>query len=102
MSAPVVEEIRSPTDDSETFKKEPIALDSELKAGPPVYDGADDDVPEDALIVTGADAANYLIPIRDDHDPSLTFRSIFLATALSGFQAAMHQIYNVSCLTVMI
>lgn len=48
------------------------------------------------IIVTGADAANYLLSLRDDHDPSLTFRSMFIGTLVSAFQAAMNQIYNVS------
>ncbi|WOO82729.1 Oligopeptide transporter 5 [Vanrija pseudolonga] len=46
------------------------------------------------IIVTGADAANYLLSLRDDHDPSLTFRSLFIGTLVSAFQAAMNQIYN--------
>lgn len=53
---------------------------------------------EDRIIVTGADAAKYLLPLRDDHESSLTFRSIFLATILSAFQACMYQIYSVSCI----
>ena len=47
------------------------------------------------IIVTGADAAAHLLPLRDDGDPALTFRGIVIATALSGFQAVMTQIYNV-------
>lgn len=49
-------------------------------------------------IITGEDASLYLLPIRDDHDPALTFRSIVLATGLSCFQAVMSQIYLV-CIT---
>ncbi|SMR48174.1 unnamed protein product [Zymoseptoria tritici ST99CH_1E4] len=50
----------------------------------------DDDT---AIIVTGTDAANHLLSLRDDKDPALTFRSIFLASILSSFQAVMTQIY---------
>ena len=51
---------------------------------------------DDAIIVTGADAAKHLLPLRDDLEPALTFRSLFLATILSAFQAVMNQIYYVS------
>jgi hypothetical protein len=51
---------------------------------------------DDVIIVTGADAAAHLIPLRDDFDPVLTFRSIILASGLACFQAVMNQIYQVS------
>lgn len=51
----------------------------------------------DAIIVTGTDVAKHLLPLRDDADPSLTFRSMVLATGLSGFQSVMNQIYQVCC-----
>lgn len=50
----------------------------------------------DVVIRTGADAAVHLLPLRDDFDSAVTFRSIVLATVLSGFQAVMTQIYSVS------
>lgn len=50
----------------------------------------------DHIIVTGHDAATHLLPLRDDSDSALTFRSLFLATILSAFQAVMTQIYNAS------
>lgn len=50
---------------------------------------------DDAIIITGADAALHLLPLRDDGEPALSFRSIFLATILSAFQAVMNQIYTV-------
>jgi hypothetical protein len=62
-----------------------------------------DDVADDndgdsgnAIIITGADAAIHLLPLRDDFDPVLTFRSIVLASGLACFQAVMNQIYQVS------
>jgi len=69
-------------------------LEPEIRAVLPSYDIADDDS-DHRIIVTGADAAAHLLPMRDDHDPSLTFRSIFLATILSAFQAVVYQIYQV-------
>lgn len=62
-----------------------------------VSSGGDTD-DEDKIIVTGADAANHLLSLRDDGQPALTFRSIVLASGLSAFQAAMSQIYSVSAL----
>lgn len=55
-----------------------------------------DDDDGDHIIITGADAATYLLPMRDDGESALTFRSIFIATCLSAFQAVMYQIYMVS------
>ncbi|KAJ5762483.1 uncharacterized protein N7511_005865 [Penicillium nucicola] len=49
---------------------------------------------ENAIIITGADAAQHLLPLRDDFDSVLTFRSIFLASGLACFQAVMYQIYQ--------
>ncbi|KAK2001328.1 OPT oligopeptide transporter [Colletotrichum falcatum] len=77
-------------------------LDSEIQTTPasPHSDGEshkhDDDGnnSDDAIIITGADASRHLLPLRDDFDPSLTFRSMFLATCLSAFQAVMSQIYT--------
>ena len=51
---------------------------------------------DDVIIITGADAAAHLLPLRDDGDSALTFRSLFLASCLSCFQAVMYQIYTVS------
>jgi hypothetical protein len=50
----------------------------------------------EVIIRTAKDAATHLLPMRDDFDPALTFRSIFLATGLAAFQAVMYQIYMVS------
>jgi len=36
----------------------------------------------EAIIITGSDAAKYLLPLRDDGDPVSTFRSFFLSTIL--------------------
>lgn len=54
-----------------------------------------DNASDDVIIITGADAAAHLLPLRDDREPSVTFRSLFLATCLSAFQAIMSQIYQV-------
>ncbi|OQE43112.1 hypothetical protein PENCOP_c003G05068 [Penicillium coprophilum] len=56
--------------------------------------GEDLDENPDAIIVTGADAALHLLPLRDDFDNVLTLRSIFLSSGLACFQAVMYQIYQ--------
>lgn len=92
----VHEKIAHAHGDEPGSKDEPYTVDE--KGAPPsssddIDRGSDTDR-EDAIIVTGADAAQHLLPLRDDFDPALTFRSIFLATCLSAFQAVMSQIYT--------
>ncbi|KXT14950.1 hypothetical protein AC579_4388 [Pseudocercospora musae] len=62
----------------------------------------EDFVDDNVIIITGEDAAAYLLPMRDDGDPAVTLRSLFLATGLSAFQAVMTQIYNFKPTTVSI
>lgn len=59
-------------------------------------DNGEETLDNEHVIVTGADAAAHLLSIRDDGDPSVTFRGLFLATCLAGFMAVLQQIYNVS------
>ena len=58
----------------------------------------DDPGTTDTIIVTGADVAANLIPMRDDHDTAITFRAIFLGSVFVAFSAGLGQIYNVSCI----
>ncbi|KAJ4007720.1 hypothetical protein NW752_010389 [Fusarium irregulare] len=68
------------------------ALDSEIL---PVERNDDSDSDsKDVIIVTGADASRHLLPMRDDHDSALTFRSLLLSSGLACFQAVMYQIYT--------
>lgn len=102
----VVVEGRTPTHEisdekvavGEVYSEKKGALDPEITVAPPLdsddYDEKDN-ASDDVIIVTGADASAHLIPLRDDGEPSLTFRSMFLATCLSAFQAVMSQIYQV-------
>lgn len=79
-----------------------LEVGTEINAVPatPPYDdedpGKESDSDDDVVIRTGALAAHHLLPMRDDKQSALTFRSIFLASGLSGFQAVMTQIYQVS------
>ncbi len=98
------EAVSVPSHDLALDEKIPLsAPDTEIEAASPPLDGRngggddkDDDAgSEDVIIITGADAAAHLLPLRDDGEPALTFRSLFLATCLSAFQAVMSQIYTV-------
>ncbi|KAK4243546.1 OPT oligopeptide transporter [Corynascus novoguineensis] len=84
-------------DDEKKAVKDGVPESPEIEAIPPAYDNesnqSKDDGSDDIRIVTGADAAAHLLPLRDDGGQALTFRSILLATILSAFQAVMYQIY---------
>ncbi len=104
VSAPhesIDEKIRITADNAGIHKVGKLVLDEVTEINPlstqDYVDNSDTDYStEDVIIVTGSDAAKYLLPMRDDHEPALTFRSLFLATVLSAFQAVMSQIYSVS------
>lgn len=70
--------------------------DDTKEVGTPPYDEGET---QEKIIVTGADAANHLLSLRDDGETTLTFRSIFLASVLAAFQAVMSIIYYVSWLS---
>lgn len=79
-------------------KKTPLGVVDITTAAVPEHDDnghEKDNGGREPIIVTGADAAAHLLPMRDDGDASLTFRSLFLASGLSAFQAVMSQIYMV-------
>ncbi|OSX63951.1 hypothetical protein POSPLADRAFT_1138543 [Postia placenta MAD-698-R-SB12] len=48
---------------------------------------------KEPVITSGEDVSRYLVDTRDDHDPALTFRSLFLGTIFAGLGAALCQIY---------
>ena len=81
-------------------KRKDGALDNEVIQTISPLDDSDnpekESLDEDHIIITGADAGTYLLSLRDDFVPALTFRSLFLASGLSAFQATMSQIYSVS------
>lgn len=85
------------TDEKSSLDKK-TAHDVDITAAP-VHEHEDghekDNDGKEPIIVTGADAAIHLLPMRDDGDAALTFRSLFLASGLSAFQAVMSQIYIV-------
>ncbi|KAG5962636.1 hypothetical protein E4U57_006887 [Claviceps arundinis] len=60
---------------------------------------SDDEDRLDSVIVTGYDAAQYLLSLRDDFEPALTFRSIVVASAWNAARAVMShsaRLYSVS------
>lgn len=86
------------TDEKSSLDKKSAAHDVDITAAPVADDGdghEKDNDGKEPVIVTGADAALHLLPMRDDGDAALTFRSLFLASGLSAFQAVMSQIYIV-------
>ena len=46
------------------------------------------------VITTGQDVSRFVVDIRDDEDPALTFRSMFLGTLFAGMGAALSQVSN--------
>lgn len=62
------------------------------------YDGDVLRVNGEVVIRTGADVSNFLLDIRDDEDPALTFRSIVLGTVFAGLGAALCQVSLLACL----
>lgn len=44
------------------------------------------------VITTGRDVSRYLVDARDDGDPPITFRSLFLGTVFAGLGASLYQV----------
>ena len=44
------------------------------------------------VINSGRDVSRYLVDLRDDQDPPITFRSIVLGTVIGGLGAALYQV----------
>jgi hypothetical protein len=59
------------------------------------YEGQKDGVTYvngEPVISSGADVSNFLLDVRDDGDPSITFRSLFLGTIFAALGAALSQV----------
>jgi hypothetical protein len=46
------------------------------------------------VITAGRDVSRFVVDIRDDENPALTFRSMFLGTIFSGMGAALSEVSN--------
>ncbi|RDX52925.1 oligopeptide transporter [Lentinus brumalis] len=57
------------------------------------YDEEVEYVNGEPVITSGRDVSRYLVDVRDDGDPALTFRSLFIGTVFAGLGAALCQIY---------
>ena len=44
------------------------------------------------VITTGRDVSRFLVDVRDDGDPALTFRSFVLGTVFAGLGASLVQV----------
>lgn len=98
VEVPSHEAINAHNDEKREMAAKEGGLDFEIQeARVSGSDAPDKDTDNEAIVIrTGEDASKHLLPMRDDFDPCLTFRGIFLATCLSAFQAVMKQIYTVS------
>ncbi|CEJ91182.1 hypothetical protein VHEMI06910 [[Torrubiella] hemipterigena] len=81
-----------PTGSDSDITVEKQAAIADTKEITPVSSSEDSEA--EVIINTGELAAKHLLPLRDDGEAALTFRSVFLASGLSAFQAAMSQIYS--------
>lgn len=45
------------------------------------------------MIKTGYDVSRFLVSIRDDEDPSFTFRSILLGTVFTALSSVVTMLY---------
>ena len=55
----------------------------------------DDSKPSgEPVITTGHDVSRFVVDIRDNEDPALTFRSMCLGTIFAGLGAALSQVGN--------
>lgn len=96
-TSPALSEIN--TDDEKHLHEKPSV--HAIATGLSDKSGSDDDANSDnAILNTAEGAVAHLLPLRDDFEPTLTFRSLFLASCLASFQAAMSQIYSVSSLSL--
>ena len=59
------------------------ALEDDSK---PIFDNGE------PVITTGCDVSRFVVDIRDDEDPALTFRSMFLGTIFACMGAALSQV----------
>ena len=93
MSATPPEKAKSLDSVEEKVEVLPIEHNGEVIYLEPGRDAAE--VSTGKIIRDGYDVSEYLLPIRDDGDPALTFRSVVLSILGGGFNATMFQIYQV-------
>ena len=68
---------------------------NKVEGGKTVYDDDGEEVRlvnGEPVITTGRDVSRFLIDTRDDGDPAITFRSLFIGTVFAGLGAALCQV----------
>lgn len=70
----------------ECFEEDSVT-DSKLNVGDAVHL-----VNGEPIIENGHDVSRFLVDTRDDGDPPLTFRSLFLGTVFAGLSASLYQV----------
>ncbi|KAG7448856.1 oligopeptide transporter [Guyanagaster necrorhizus] len=65
-----------------------------IAADDPEFDYEKSHLNDEAIVTSGQDVSRFVVDVRDDSDPALTFRSLFLGTVIAGLGAALCQIYN--------
>ena len=77
------------------------ALDPDLDKSFSGFKDTVDEKPQyvkgEPVIANGRDVSKYLVDLRDDEDPPLTFRSAVLGTVIGGLGAALYQVRHVQC-----
>ncbi|KAH8093910.1 OPT oligopeptide transporter protein-domain-containing protein [Cristinia sonorae] len=100
---PVIPILDSPHNEKHPQKESPNAVgdkqyaEYDEKSIGSVVDSEDLDVRYvngEPVITTGRDVSKYVVDIRDDGDPAITFRSLFLGTVFAGLGATLFQIYQ--------
>ncbi|KAI0053806.1 oligopeptide transporter [Auriscalpium vulgare] len=61
-----------------------------------LYDGEEKPiyVNGEPVVRNGKDVSRFVVDVRDDEDPAITFRSVVLGTVFGGLGAALYQIYT--------
>ena len=81
-------------DSKEVISKEKDLFNGETRSG--VASDSDSEevlmVNGEPVITTGLDVSRFQVDLRDDGDPALTFRSLFLGTVFAGLGAALGQV----------
>ena len=79
--------------DGKRISSESLDSSGKIEGGKEAYDGEDVRlVNGEPVITTGPDVSRFLIDTRDDGDPALTFRSLFLGTLFAGLGASLCQV----------
>ena len=93
-SSPVESVSDEKVDVTELPKQDTASIGSSGKVDGGYYDDGEEVrfVNGEPVITTGLDVSRFLIDTRDDGDPALTFRSLFLGTLFAGLGASLCQV----------